>query len=354
MSLSATWHRLTNVTSQIVFDAEGDKTEEERQTYLDSAQSGDDQQPRGRSSHSISAGRLSNGKEVLVLFGGEDFPRHAFENCLWVWQIGSSSSWTKMTTTGNAPTPRLGHVAGIVGDTFWIFGGRTNAKEDLNDLYSCNLISGEWKKHDASGDIPKDRSYHAADVAGNHLFVWSGCTTESSEFKRLNDLHRLDFSTLKWERLVIEGEIPEGRGGSNVAAMDPEHLIVFGGFAGRQLGDLITYDLKSKKWSPIAVKSVENPHERSVSCGLKLDGNRFFTFGGEKEASATGHEGAGMYWGDSFVLDVNAKEWHKIKEGPEDPTPRGWFSACSLGNMVFLFGGYDGVGRINDLYEIQL
>lgn len=154
--------------------------------------------------------------------------------------------------------------------------------------------------------------------------------------------------------MEVTGEIPEARGGSNVAAMDADHLIVFGGFAGRQLGDLIQYDTSSRSWKKIEVQSTENPEPRSVACGLRLDGNRFFVFGGEKEASATGHEGAGMYYGDAFVLDVDAKKWQKIQGGGEDPSARGWFSATSLGNTVYLFGGYDGVGRINDLYELQL
>lgn len=191
------WHRLTEVTSQIVFDAEGDRSEEERERYLASQQKSNEVHPRGRSSHSLSAAHLADGRKVLILLGGEDFPRHAFETCLWIWELDKKdATWKQLETSGDAPCARLGHVAAVVGDDLWIFGGRTNEKQDLNDLYSCNLSTGIWKKHQATGDVPKDRSYHSADAAGGHVFVWSGCTTVDGEFTRLNDLHRLDLANL--------------------------------------------------------------------------------------------------------------------------------------------------------------
>jgi hypothetical protein len=51
-----------------------------------------------------------------------------------------------------------------IGETIYIFGGRTGLTEDegpTNDIYSFNTKSNKWSKLETSGDHPLARSYHA-------------------------------------------------------------------------------------------------------------------------------------------------------------------------------------------------
>jgi len=52
---------------------------------------------------------------------------------------------------GEAPSPRLGHVAAIAGDKMYIFGGHTvpdsgNNQEISNELFVLDLQSMNWTK----------------------------------------------------------------------------------------------------------------------------------------------------------------------------------------------------------------
>ena len=189
------WKNLIPTSSSIEFNVDTEDKELKLESLGNPSTS---TVPRGRSSHSLSAAKLSNGKKVLILFGGEDLPRHAFENCVWEFNLSETESkWQRLSTSGEAPSSRLGHVAEIIGDTLWVFGGRNNAKEELNDLYSLNLLSGVWKRCEATGQIPQGRSYHASDVLGNNLIVFSGCgTLDTGKSCRLNDIYQLDTTTL--------------------------------------------------------------------------------------------------------------------------------------------------------------
>jgi len=145
---------------------------------------------------------------------------------------------------------------------------------------------------------------------------------------------------------------PINRGGSNIAIVDSK-AFVFGGFAGKQLNDFWSFDFKTDKWSSMeTANSNELPEGRSVACGLRISNKSFFVFGGEKEASASGHEGAGLYFNNSFIFNLNDDKWKEVKTDLV-PSARGWFGAASLDNEVFVFGGYNGKGRINDLWRFH-
>jgi len=342
------WKKLQAVTSSIEFNKDVD----DREKVISSLGAPENSnEPRGRSSHSLSAAKLSNGRSVLVLFGGEDLPRHTFENCVWIMDL-TDHKWNRLETTGEIPSSRLGHVAEIIVDNLWIFGGRNNNKEELNDLYSLNLISGIWKKINAGGDLPQGRSYHSSDISGSNLIIFSGCgVQESGKSCRLNDLFMLDTSSLVWTKKGTSSTlVPLVRGGSNIVAKGTK-AYVFGGFSGKQLDDFWSFNFETDQWSLLDEKAEVIPEARSVACGLRL-GNNFFVFGGEKEASASGHEGAGLYLNNSFIYDFTGGMWTQVKSDLA-PSPRGWFSAAALDDKIYVFGGFDGKGRINDLWKLE-
>lgn len=69
---------------------------------------------------------------------------------------------------------------------------------------------------------------------------------------------------------------------------------------------------------------------------------------GEKTPSSQGHEGAGTFWNDLWLLEYGDKQyrWKKVEveQKDENPEGRGWFPSASYMNeegetKVVLFGG---------------
>lgn len=76
----------------------------------------------------------------------------------------------------------------------YIFGGRTNNDEVLNDLWSLDLTQYTWTKIDNNQMIldtpPLGRTGHSCDIVGNTMVVFGGFYKVAKE---LNDMHIFDF-----------------------------------------------------------------------------------------------------------------------------------------------------------------
>ena len=64
--------------------------------------------------------------------------------------------WATMTTKGNAPEGRWKHSCCQVGIHMFVFGGITDHGV-CNDLYSLNLLSFTWTKHEELANSPSAR-----------------------------------------------------------------------------------------------------------------------------------------------------------------------------------------------------
>eukprot|EP00898_Chlorokybus_atmophyticus_P007726 jgi/Chlat1/7955/Chrsp69S09182 len=102
--------------------------------------------------------------------------------------------------------------------------------------------------------------------------------------------------------------------------------------------------------------SRQAPPARSVLGAGLLSGERVFAFAGEQDASALGHEGAGNFFNDSYVLDIKTRAWSKVHDGKSPaPSPRGWFDMAVLdGDRVFVFGGLNPTNeRLGDAWLFE-
>lgn len=90
------------------------------------------------------------------------------------------------------------------------------------------------------------------------------------------------------------------------------------------------------------------------------------TLYGEKDPSLVGHEGAGKFWDDVWVLDVRDGgkqiEWRQAQIGGVGsaekivkPKDRGWFQAAAWKGKVLLSGGLDVENeRLGDLFVLEV
>ena len=131
------------------------------------------------------------------------------------------------------------------------------------------------------------------------------------------------------------------------------------GFAGYELGEghtLDIYHISSDTWetvTPAPDLTHGFPGPRSVhgfvpfvSKTLNPDAIALL-YHGEKTPSSQGHEGAGTFWDDLWLLEYDDKRfmWKKVEveQKSENPEGRGWFPSTSYidesETKVVLFGG---------------
>ena len=81
----------------------------------------------------------------------------------------------------------------------YVFGGKDEDSEKLNDLWVFNLAEKRWVEIEAQGDIPFERSGHSSDVFDGHLVIFGGIWDVTKE---LNDLHLYNFAENNWTTII--------------------------------------------------------------------------------------------------------------------------------------------------------
>ena len=239
--------------------------------------------------------------------------------------VRAPASWETLPschvpTAGAPPSARLGHSQTIHEDRsgsaahLYIFGGRQPEDEgvaydgaekitSLNDLHRLDLSTGKWEHLHCAGDTPSPRSYHQMVSANGSLFLFGGMHGD----ERYNDLYSFNPTTSEWRRLT-DGPM-EGRGGAGVCASsggpDPR-LWVIAGFCGRPVSDVWEYSMASGTWR--AREDLRLPEPRSIfACGVirgKPESGDELTirvFGGEL-AAANANSEAGKYTDETLCL----------------------------------------------------
>ena len=87
----------------------------------------------------------------------------------------------------------------------YIFGGKNDDSEKLNDLWVYNIAEKRWVEIEATGNIPFERSGHSSDIFGDHLVIFGGIWDVTKE---LNDMHLYKFSDNTWITLIEPANSP--------------------------------------------------------------------------------------------------------------------------------------------------
>lgn len=167
------------------------------------------------------------------------------------------------------------------------------------------------------------------------------------------------FKTLKqgqWVKKNTKGIAFTPRTGHECILADGM-IFLFGGTDDEErLNDLYAYNIRTNFWEKIHVSNYEKPEPRSGARGVAyMDGLYFFGGYQRKE---------GTYFNDLFYFDIDKKLWTTIcktesMEEPHDPesqrpSPRTDHTAVHYEGSMYIFGGYDGQARFNDLYKFKL
>lgn len=160
----------------------------------------------------------------LFLFGG--LVHGSGSNDLYIFSAGDASA-NLLQTSGDVPSPRVGHASALVNDVLLIWGGDTNIglQEVLNEpqddsLYLLNLgmldpfcedrhrlmrvscipVSREWTCVVTNGSGPVGRYGHVMAMIGSKLFVFGGQI--NGEF--LNDMWAFDLNSRAFSLFLFD------------------------------------------------------------------------------------------------------------------------------------------------------
>ena len=93
------------------------------------------------------------------------------------------------------PCPRSGHSAVVHKGNMYIFGGKDDSSEKLNDFWSFNIADQKWLLITAGGEAPYERSGHSSAVFDDLIIIFGGIWDVTKE---LNDLHLYSVSKNEW------------------------------------------------------------------------------------------------------------------------------------------------------------
>jgi len=151
--------------------------------------------------------------------------------------------WTKITTTGKAPSPRGYHTSNLIGNKVIVFGG-SDGHECFSELFVLDLEKNHWTRVNTDRPIP--RLSHTATQVGSYLFIIGG--HDGNRYS--HSLILLNLVTLRWEVRKVYGERPSSRGYHSAVLFD-SRIFLYGGYDGHKVyNDMYVLDLSSSAYLP--------------------------------------------------------------------------------------------------------
>ncbi|KAI0328181.1 galactose oxidase [Cubamyces sp. BRFM 1775] len=288
--------------------------------------------PFPRYGHALPVNATSSGE--LFLFGG--LVRETVRNDLYLISVRDLSA-TLLQTTGEIPSPRVGHASALVGSVLIVWGGdtKTSSKSKPGDkqddgLYLLNLVTREWTRVAVYGPSPVGRYGHAVTMVGSKFYVFGGQV--DGEF--LNDLWSFDLNSREtratWELVEpVEGSPRPPKRTSHICVTYGDKIILFGGTDCQyHYNDTWAFDTATNTWAELAcIGYIPAPREGHSTAMVD---DVVYVFSGR------GVDGKDL--GDLAALKLSS-EWYMFQNMGPTPSPRSGHAMASLGSRVFVLGG---------------
>ena len=270
------------------------------------------------------------------------------------------------------PVPRTQHIAVATpkNDKVFIFGGHHSPKARLNDTWFLVVKDYEWQRvgnekqnltnQDSTIGAPAPRANSGATLYKGKIYLFGGHGGLNYARTSFNDLYSFDLESETWEKIVPNGNSPDGRGGHSVFASD-DKIYIYGGWNNEmQFNNIDVFDLEKKEWTnPDVFNGVHRWNHSSVLVEA-IPTWKFFIFGGE---CAEYNEGAprsfGQYVNSSCFLDLGTVKWTEYASDPETfeniPEPREYAAMAydKRESKLLIYGGWNN-GWFNDLYSLNV
>lgn len=178
--------------------------------------------PTGRYGHTI-----STIGSVLYVFGGQLDDN--FHNDLVSFDLTTlqspDSCWNFIKPNSPSPPARTNHTVVSFQDKLYLFGG-TDGKLWYSDTWVYNPVDNTWTALECAGFIPAPCEGHSATIVGDTMYIFGG---RSSEGKDLGTLSALKIPARKWFSFQNMGPGPSPRSGHTMTAFANDKILVMGG-----------------------------------------------------------------------------------------------------------------------------
>ncbi|OEH79529.1 kelch repeat protein [Cyclospora cayetanensis] len=284
--------------------------------------------------------------------------------------------WHLVPPNKHTPAARNNHTSAVAGTEVYIHGGHDGSQwlADFHILDAAAVINSgfkvaRWKAPQVSGQKPSARACHTLSRVRQKLFLFGGYDGH----RCFNDIEILDLETLAWIQPKVSGEKPLPRNAHSMAVVE-SRLFLFGGHSGsKHLTDLHIFDTPSLTWFKASLLRLfffkpsgsekreeggggveiggEPQLSGSVPPGLRghsatLVGSKMFLFGGFDGRRRTN---------EVCVLCTRSLTWRSPKDSQiHAPTGRQRHSAALVSQRrILIFGGFDGAHWLADLHELD-
>ncbi len=216
-----------------------------------------------------------------------------------------ADGWISAASKGDIPSARVGHAMVRIGTVVYLFGGRDQNGELLNDLYRYDTIRNRWFREEPINSPPPARQGHSAVAYQGSMYIFFG---EGSSGV-LSDIWAYSSITKSWLQLPSQGaELPAGRL-DHASALCGDVVVIYGGRTTTQqlfksaaaneiLGDTWKYNLKDGSWA----KGSVNPYNR-YGHSMVSSGDKVYSYGGTTAMGVTT---------DFWVYNVTYNYWSQI------------------------------------------
>ncbi|CAH0765579.1 unnamed protein product [Bemisia tabaci] len=165
----------------------------------------------------------------------------------------------------------------------------------------------------------------------------------------------LDFGSFetvhRWKRMPECDEFVGARRSKHTVVAYKDAIYVFGGDNGKSmLNDLLRFDVKEKSWGRafhMGTPPTPRYHHSAV-----VHENSMFVFGGYTGNIHSNSNLANK--NDLFEYKFQTGQWIEWKFVGRTPVPRSAHGAAVYDNKLWIFAGYDGNVRLNDMWTISL
>ena len=159
-----------------------------------------------------------------------------------------TNSFSAPKVSGEAPSPRWGHTAHVVGTKMYVIGGR-DAKTMFNNVHVLDTATWEWSVLETANAVAP-RSGHTSFVYQKKIWVFGG---EGPGGMVSENVLVLDVEAGSWEEVERMDNMPCGRSGGVLSLVEKKNIaFLLGGEGGGDVVSISTLDLKD-----IQLKSVK-------------------------------------------------------------------------------------------------
>lgn len=137
----------------------------------------------------------------MFLFGGSNLEN---ENTNFYCLDLAKFRWETIKSRGDLPITRDEHTAVINqnDNSMIIFGGFCDGMR-TNETMRYSFTENKWNRvqHPPGENLPKPRSKHSAVVYNNVMYIFGG---KDDDNNKLNDMWKLDLTTNSWSQVIPE------------------------------------------------------------------------------------------------------------------------------------------------------